>query len=299
VTATSELTAIRCKSCGGTVRYAAGKRGPACLFCGADASELVPVPPPEGIEPPVGAVPFAVDAASARAAFVKFAGGSIWYPSDLRRAKLELHPLMLPAWAWSGEVETHWTGLVSAGTRSGKRPTAGAESVRFEQILVPASRTLRLSELARLGRYDESALVGVDAARAAETEAAVELSELTRSAARERAHTEMLRRHEATIRSAHDLLQIHASSIASGLDGHPVLVPVWIGAYRYGRRSYRVLVNGQTGLLVGEAPLSWWKILAAIVLVVTLVLSVVIAVVTCLGGGSALIGIAGAIAGSR
>lgn len=252
----SGLAAVCCRSCGGAVRTVPGQALPACLFCGADAADLLPAEPPEGVEPPVGAIPFAVAVADARAAFARFATSSFWYPSDLRSASLALRPLLLPAWAWSGAVETHWTGLVRAHTRSGKRPVAGSETLRVDQVLVPASRTLRLAELAALGPYDERALAPFDADRA---DVPIELSELTRSAARGRANAEMLARHRAEIERRHGLTDLHASAVTDDLAGRSVLVPVWIGAYRYGERTYRVLVNGQTGRLVGDAPFSWPK----------------------------------------
>jgi hypothetical protein len=269
----SELAAVRCSGCGGTVRIVPGQRLPACVFCGEAA--LVPTDPPEGIEPPLGAIPFAVDGGAAKSAFEAFAGGSFWYPSDLRSAAIELRGVLLPAWAWSGQVETHWTGLVAGASRSGKRPVAGSDVARFEQILVPASRSLRLRELAALGRYDERALDSFDPER---SEVPIELSELTRSAARASAAEEMRRRHEAAIARAHQLLEIRASSVAQDLQGYPVLVPVWIGAYRYGERSYRVLVHGQTARLVGDAPISWWKVAGVVGAVLAAIASVVIAI---------------------
>ena len=39
-----------------------------------------------------------------------------------------------------------------------------------------------------------------------------------------------------------------------------VLLPVWISAYRYRDKAYRFIVNGQTGEVSGEAPVSWWKV---------------------------------------
>ena len=257
----SALAAVCCRSCGGTVRTVPGQAMPSCLFCGGAAADLVPAEPPEGIEPPVGAIPFAVAEADARAAFARFATSSFWYPSDLRSATLALRRLLLPAWAWSGSVETHWTGLVKAHTRSGKRPVAGSETTRMDQVLVPASRTLRLPELTALGPYDEGALAAFDPEQA---EVPIELSELTRSAARGRAHEEMLARHRAAIERGQDLVHIRASSVTDGMEGRPVLVPVWIGAYRYGDRTYRILVNGQTGRLVGDAPFSWLKVAAVV-----------------------------------
>ena len=299
MTAGVELSAIRCRSCGGIVRLGVGEPVPTCLFCGADAADLVPAAPPEGIEEPEGCVPFGVDEAAAHEVFATFARSSWWYPSDLRSARLELRALLLPAWAWSGNIETHWTGLVPAPrTSSGKSPVAGAETLHFDQILVPASRTLRQQELARLGPYDEAALAPFTDAG----EAAVELSELTRSAARVKAHDEMLERHKAAIASQHELTKIRASSLSSELTGRPVLVPVWIGAYRYGRRSYRILGNGQTAHFVGEAPTSWFKVALVAALAIGALFGAlfgaVLALMACLGGGSMVAGLMALVLGS-
>ena len=54
-----------------------------------------------------------------------------------------------------------------------------------------------------------------------------------------------------------------------------VLLPVWMAAYKYNGRSFRFLVNGQTGEVQGERPWSIWKIGFAVLLVVLLILTVV------------------------
>ncbi len=39
-----------------------------------------------------------------------------------------------------------------------------------------------------------------------------------------------------------------------------ILLPMWVSAYIFGGKTYRFLVNGQTGEVVGESPKSGWKI---------------------------------------
>ena len=39
-----------------------------------------------------------------------------------------------------------------------------------------------------------------------------------------------------------------------------VLLPVWLSAYRFGDKTYRFLVNGQSGDVAGESPVSWQKV---------------------------------------
>jgi hypothetical protein len=55
----------------------------------------------------------------------------------------------------------------------------------------------------------------------------------------------------------------------------PALLPIWINAYRYGERTYRFCVNGQTGALVGSAPVSLAK-LAILVLAIAIVVLVLV-----------------------
>ena len=44
-----------------------------------------------------------------------------------------------------------------------------------------------------------------------------------------------------------------------------ILVPLWLAAYKYRGRSFRFVVNGQTGQVMGERPWSTWKLAFAIV----------------------------------
>ena len=39
-----------------------------------------------------------------------------------------------------------------------------------------------------------------------------------------------------------------------------LLLPIWLASYRYQDKPYRVMVNGQTGLVFGDRPYSWVKI---------------------------------------
>ena len=56
-----------------------------------------------------------------------------------------------------------------------------------------------------------------------------------------------------------------------------MLLPIWISAYRYQKKVFRFLVNGQTGEVVGKAPWSWVKIGLVVLLVLALIAGIVIA----------------------
>jgi hypothetical protein len=57
----------------------------------------------------------------------------------------------------------------------------------------------------------------------------------------------------------------------SGETFQHILLPVWTAAYKYNGKSYRFLVNAQTGEVQGERPWSIWKILFAVLLAALLI----------------------------
>ena len=64
------------------------------------------------------------------------------------------------------------------------------------------------------------------------------------------------------------------------LRADPALLPVWINAYQFRGETYRFLVNGQTGEVIGIAPISYVKVFLvalAIVAVALLILALVTA----------------------
>ncbi len=39
-----------------------------------------------------------------------------------------------------------------------------------------------------------------------------------------------------------------------------ILLPIYLLSYRYGNKLYRFMLNGQTGKLAGDKPVSVWRI---------------------------------------
>jgi hypothetical protein len=50
-----------------------------------------------------------------------------------------------------------------------------------------------------------------------------------------------------------------------------MLLPMWVGAFQYQSRTFRVLINGQTGRVAGDKPIDWSK---AVIIAVSAVLIV-------------------------
>ena len=69
----------------------------------------------------------------------------------------------------------------------------------------------------------------------------------------------------------HRNLQIHPQF--SGRTFKHILVPVWVLSFNYRAKLFQVLVNGYSGKIAGDYPLSWWKIffLTVVVIIVALI----------------------------
>jgi hypothetical protein len=53
-----------------------------------------------------------------------------------------------------------------------------------------------------------------------------------------------------------------------------LLLPVYVGAYRFRDKVYQVVLNGRTGEVQGERPYSFWKIFLLVLFIVVFVVVV-------------------------
>ena len=249
------LVALQCQSCGGSIAFPEGKPTPYCPFCGSE--KQVEKPLNQQILPPEIMLNFDISENEADQSFRIFAKSSFWYPKDIRKAKLELQMIMLPAWMWSGTSEMHYNGLKSAATESGKRPYSGVSEKYFDQILVPSSKAVSLVELNKIAPFEVSSHQPFDPEK---IEHPYEPGELTEHIALEIAKSTMQGIHGSLISREEGLSDFHSSAIFHNLDGVPALLPVYIGVYRRKDKFYRVVINGLSGKLTGEAPFDWVKV---------------------------------------
>ena len=143
---------------------------------------------------------------------------------------------------------------------------------------MPSSQTLRQAELDALSPFRSGSERPFDAESA---DLPYELGSLPVRAARKAGCAEMEARHADVIRDQIGASRLSTSAIFDRLEGSPLLLPIWIGAYRVADKPYRVVLNGQTGAITGRAPISWFKVAAAAGAVLGLLMSIalVIAVV--------------------
>lgn len=277
---------LRCNGCGAEYSMPATKQAGSCPFCGSNV--VVPTDAKRMI-PPGGVLPFRIDARVARDAYRKWIGSRFWAPNDLkRRAEQQstLNGMYVPYWTYDSDTVTDYHGMRgedyweqesytdSNGNRQSRSvrktrwyPASGQVEVDFDDVLVLATESvprkytehMQSWHLEELVSYQDQYLSGYQAMR----------YDVDLRTGFQRAEDLMKPRIESAIRSdiGGDRQQIHGYEIHHyEVTFKHVLLPIYSGAYRYSKRIWRFFINGQTGQVAGEAPVSWWKVTLAVLL---------------------------------
>lgn len=261
---------FECQGCGASMSYDASARTLRCPFCG---SERLEHQRDAKVLRPSRVVPFAIDEARALAQMRHWMGSSFWRPGDLAQAAvvLKLRPVYVPYWVFSARTFTYWTADTSRtppGARSDWYPLSGEHRSRYEGVLVGASGVLTPGETSAIAPFDLSAAVPPEQV---DLENAVyEQFRVQRKYARPLAHQGLESLEAAACRQyvPGNCRNMKVNVRVEGLSAEPMLLPVWILAYRYRDQTHRFLVNGQTGRCTGTAPFSWQKAMGVAALIV-------------------------------
>ena len=265
------IQALKCEMCGGAIAFPHGNPSPICPYCGA--SKQVSITLDNQVIQPDEMLDFWISEDEADQSFREFASSSFWYPKDIRNADLELKRMYLPAWIFSGDIESHYCGLIRANSRSGYRPVSGIEKYSFDQILVPSSKAINIQEINAISPFPNKNFQKLDTSQ---LQYPYEPSELSERVAIKLSHDVMRMEHGEILQHEKNLTKIRNSAIFENVDGHPALFPIFIGVYRRKDKYYRIVINGCTAKLSGNAPFDWVKLLI-ILLVFASIIGLVIA----------------------
>jgi len=282
---------VRCRGCGAATET--GALAQRCPFCGAGL--VVEDETGEDLIAPEAVLPFTVTRSAATDTFRKWIATRWFAPSDLKRGAAQegLRGVYVPFWTfdsftrtfYSGQRGEHyWVTETCTATVKGRpetrtrqvrhtrwHPASGVVERWFDDVLVPGLRSLPADDLDRLSPWDLPALeahrseflAGFDAARYE-----VDLEE---------GFGEAQNRMNPVIRDdclrdiGGDEQRLDSVKTAwSGVTWKLVLLPVWLAAYRYANRSWRVFVNARTGEVIGHRPYSWRKIASLILVLIAL-----------------------------
>jgi LSD1 subclass zinc finger protein len=293
---TIEVLNVKCDSCGAQTSFDKNVVSHFCTFCGSPI--VVKDATTNNVFKPKGILPFRVDKGNALQAYSQWLGKIWWAPFGFKKkiqANEKLTGVYIPYWTYDANTDTSYSGergddyvvmesyttVENGKTVTRQRPVThtrwsyvtGRVTNFFDDVLVIGSQSLPLAKTQELEPWDLENMVPFDEAYISgfRTECyQVGLKEGFGIARQRMEHTieELIRR---DIGGDHQRIS-NADTRYSDLTFKHILLPIWISAYRYKNKSYRYLVNGRTGEVQGEYPVSVVKIVLAVVAVAALVL---------------------------
>ncbi|MFM7334557.1 MAG: primosomal protein N' (replication factor Y) - superfamily II helicase [Tabrizicola sp.] len=288
-----EVRTTSCPSCGAKVEVSGATHATECPFC------ATPVVLDTGTErhiKPQALVPFVLTEAEARAAMIRWMG-SLWFaPGTLleyARKGRALTGIYVPFWTFDADTDSRYSGergeyyyetrtvSVRVNGRMEQRqervrhtrwyPASGRVSRDFDDVLVMASRSLPPRLGNELTPWDLGALTGYTPEFLAGFQAEGYTVALADGWSEAQDRMSNVIREDVRRDIGGDEQRIHdVDTDWSDETFKHILLPVWMAAYKYNGKSYRFLVNGQTGEVQGERPWSVWKITFAVLLVAAL-----------------------------
>ncbi|GAB6987364.1 hypothetical protein JCM10369A_38900 [Nocardioides pyridinolyticus] len=289
---------LRCQGCGATTETVdlAGS----CQFC---SGALIAVEQPEGLVQAEAVVPFQVDRRGAQVAFGAWVKSRWFAPNALKsvRSTEGLQGTYLPHWTYDAHTETDYVGergdyyyvtktrQVSDGKGGTRTETyqerhtrwtraSGHVSRTFDDVLVVGSTRIEPAKVEKMGPwrledarpFQADYLTGYSALRYdvdpddGSATARQRMADTVEDDCRSDIGGDEQRVSDMDITYSQAMFKL-------------VLMPLWIATYMYNGKAWTVLVNANTGEVVGDRPYSALKITAAVVAAVLVVALVVAA----------------------
>jgi len=286
---------VKCESCGATVTFTPPEVAGECSFCGVKI-----VAQPKSADPlvaPEGLLPFAISTTESTESVKRWLA-SLWFaPNALKKFAYHeaIDGVYLPFWTYDAHTASYYTGERGehyyetetyierddqgnpvTRTRQVQRTrwyaASGTVSRWMDDVLVPASKSVSQPRLQSLEPWDLDALKPFEPAFLSGFKAQryqVELPDGFEEAKRivapiiEQDVREDIGGDEQRIESI--------STSYSAVTFKHILLPVYIGAYRFNQKVYQIMVNARTGEVQGDRPYSVWKILFLVLFLIVVI----------------------------
>lgn len=283
-----EFRISKCDNCGAEVEFRENIHASECPFC------ATPIVVDTGVNrhvKPQGVLPFALTEKQSREAMNNWLG-QLWFaPNGLKeyaRAGRKMQGIYVPYWTYDADTKSKYVGERGTVYYENKRVTTMVDGKKttqtirvqkvrwktargqvarfFDDVLVLASNSLPKKytdalapwHLEQLEPYNAEYLAGFRAEGYS-----VSLEDGFKEA-RDIMDRHILRDVKFDIGGDRQRVHNIDTSVKDVTFKH-ILLPVWLAAYKYNGKTYRFVVNAQTGSVKGERPYSKIKIALAVI----------------------------------
>ncbi len=277
---TMEVQVAKCNTCGAEATVDAHVSSSSCPFC--DTPLIVSENSSKKIHKPKYLLPFGIEEKKAIENFDAWLKKLWWAPSQLKSyaSADKMDGVYIPFWTYDSDTATKYEGergdnYEAISTNSEGETVTKTETkwsnvngrVRefFDDVLIPASASLKKNKLKSLEPWDLDKLVYFDNKYLSGFQ--TESYQVSLKDGYEEAKKEMEKKIRAKIEKdigGDDQRIEHLDTQYFDSKFKHILLPIWISAYQYDDKIYQFMVNARTGEVQGERPYSKGKIISAI-----------------------------------
>ncbi|MGN0795626.1 MAG: hypothetical protein ACI4MT_01560 [Christensenellales bacterium] len=271
---------VRCPNCDSEMEIADFSTATNCPFCGASNVQKTDTLP--GLKPD-SLLPFKVTKEEAIEIAKKTVKKKFFAPGKLKKSFNAEHfnGLYTPVFLFDAGSKSSYNGrlgeyyYVTVGTGENKRTErrvryiniSGNYERNFNNVAVEASSNINQAELNKLMPFDYDNQVAYDSKYVAGMQAERYNTSLEESFSVAKNGMDGIIKQEILAKYKYDFVDyINIDSLYKPVRFRYSFVPLWICAYKYRKKNYRLFVNARTGKSYGKFPKSFFKILFLILL---------------------------------
>ncbi len=284
-TESEDIRVSSCPNCAAEIRFEDETHAQDCPFCATPV--VVDTGESRRIKPQA-VLPFSIAENAARKAMQDWLGRLWFAPNALReyaRHGRKMDGIYVPYWTFDADTKTRYSGMrgdiyyeTRNVMRDGKSQTERVQKIRwtprsgrvkrfFDDVLVLASRSLPLKYTEALEPWPMEDLKPYSPAYLAGFRSESYTVGLSEGYTHAQGKMKKVIEKDVRFDIGGDRQQITTMNTdIQDVTFKHVLLPVWLAAYKFRGKSYRFVVNGQTGHVQGERPWSPWKIAFAVAL---------------------------------
>ena len=268
-----------CNNCGASIEFTNDDHAKECAYC---ASPVVIDTGESRLFKPKGVIPFRVSEKQATDTLSNWLGKRWFAPSGLSqyaRKGRAMNGVYIPFWTFDAQTQTDYIGqrgdvyYETVGHGENRRRVArvrwrgarGRVSRFFDDVLILASKALPREYTDELQPWDLSALEPYNPEFLAGYRAEAYSVTLEEGWQEAQSIMKSVITRDVKFDIGGDRQQISDMQTRMGELGFKhILLPIYTLAYKFRGKTYRCVINGQTGRVTGERPYSPWKIFFAI-----------------------------------
>ena len=290
----TEVLTIKCDGCGAETTFDPNVVSDSCDFCDS------PLTSKEGhkssIIQPKGMLPFKIKDKEGLDLYKKWLK-KLWFaPNELKsyaRQTEKISGIYIPYWTFDSKTSTNYTGErgddyeeTESYMEEGESKERSVTKTRwsnvrgrvfrdFDDVLIPASKSLSLTYVERLEPWDLTNMLPYD----------------TKYLSGFKSESYQLGLEDGFVAARNKMKDIIREDVRDDIGGDQqkienvdtdfddvtfkhILLPIWISAYRYNETVYRFMINGRTGEVQGERPYSWIKIALFVLMIIAIIATV-------------------------